>query len=120
MALWQTFSAFFRFSGATFIRAAEGEARAIPVGDTLIEVRPRLSLQDQFGKIRGKVETGMARAERVQRAHATARERLDATELSLRRMLAEIEEIMPVPPFASLEAPANHGVARRPRIALAA
>jgi len=93
MALWQKLSTLFhRRDGNTAVRP---DARAEPGSR-------RLSLDEQFARMRRLIETATDEAQSVQVKHVTARSRIDATELSLRRMLAEIEEIMPVLPMASL------------------
>lgn len=107
MALWQTLSTLFhRRDGSAVVRQDVLAVGATGASGTLAgrvaSGSKRLTLDEQFARMRRVIETATDEAQSVQVKHVTARSRIDATELSLRRMLAEIEDIMPVLPMVSL------------------
>lgn len=125
MALWQTLSTLFhRRDGNAAVRP---EVRAVDVAVSggahagrVASGSKRLTLDEQFARMRRVIETATDEAQSVQVKHVTARSRIDATELSLRRMLAEIEDIMPVLPMASLGSSASTKPSPVRAVALAA
>ncbi len=65
----------------------------------------RLSPREQFNAVASVVVGRMARADVVVRTQNAARERLDATELALRRLVLEMADVMPVTPMRSFDLP---------------
>lgn len=123
MAVWQTVLSVFGISRRA--RSA-GSATGRPLPERAgVAVSPsvpqrRITLAEQFSKVSYFVETATGNALSAQRIHEGARERLDATELSLRRMLADIEDIMPLVPMKSLARVARPDAGAPVRLALAA
>lgn len=67
---------------------------------------PILSARAQFAALTSVVAGRMSSTEDVIRAQATAREKLDATELSLRRLVADMSDVMSPVVMTSLGPPA--------------